>query len=53
MMKFLRRLICWKKGRVRGRREGEREIDGALYTVFRCPRCSATWTRKARQKAVA
>ncbi|HEX8106738.1 MAG TPA: hypothetical protein VF516_03370 [Kofleriaceae bacterium] len=46
------RLICLFKGHKRGKRVSEATSNGgAMFADFRCPRCKATWTRKA--KAVA
>jgi hypothetical protein len=45
------KIICWWKGHKRGKRIKRVGIgaDGNTDTaVFQCPRCSATWTRKAK-----
>lgn len=41
------KLKCWWKGHKRGKRDTDKPvIDG--HIPFRCPRCKATWTRKAK-----
>jgi DNA-directed RNA polymerase subunit RPC12/RpoP len=46
---MLARIKCWFGGHQRGKR------DAALSTqtekVYRCPRCSSTWSRKVSAKA--
>ena len=54
MMKFLRRLICWKKGHRRGvRLDPFGMSDGDKLDYFRCPRCWHTWTRQKRKAKAA
>ena len=59
-MKFLRRLICWKKGHRRGVLVRTplnvsyecAGVEPSLRT-FECPRCGATWTRQTRKAKAA
>ena len=56
----MKRLICWLFGHKRGKRDvspvhevltdEQRKQVYAGYKFFRCPRCSATWTRKVKSK---
>lgn len=43
---ILGRIICWAKGH----RRGHYFSDTPTHKVYRCPRCHATWTRKAKPK---
>jgi len=49
---MIARLICRLFGHRRGKRVGITASGGrGLVAEFRCPRCSATWTRKDKEKA--
>ena len=55
---MIARLICWYKGHKRGKRilrmisGGTVEHNGvpvkAGESLYECPRCKATWTRKVK-----
>lgn len=46
-------LVCGVRGHLRGKKTGmQAYVDGKVrndLTEIRCPRCRATWTRKARK----
>jgi uncharacterized C2H2 Zn-finger protein len=44
---MIARLIGWINGHKRGKRVTHGQKDGEAAT-FQCPRCRATWTRKAK-----
>lgn len=46
---YLSRARCWATGHVRGVRLFERDAEEPGVDHFECPRCMATWTRKARK----
>ena len=48
-MKIFDKLTCWALGHKRGKRVNPKEQEG--FAEYRCPRCSATWTRKCKVKA--
>jgi hypothetical protein len=51
---MIARLICWINGHKRGKRLYASSMPADEFkgkNVFRCPRCGATWTRKAKAAA--
>lgn len=48
-MNIVNKIICALKGHKRGKRLSMSESTGTrLLNHFRCPRCGAEWTRKAK-----
>lgn len=46
---LIARLKCWRYGHKRGKRVGQAtSSNGKTFNDFQCPRCTATWTRKAK-----
>lgn len=50
-MNIFAKLVCWWKGHRRGRVSSLIRAEGSevvIAKMFICPRCDATWTRKAK-----
>ena len=47
---WLGKLICKWRGHKRGVRVPRNELANQEWQTFRCGRCGATWTRKARKE---
>lgn len=50
-IEMIAKLICWWKGHRRGRRVPPLRV-GTATTLFQCPRCHATWSRRTKAKAI-
>lgn len=48
---MIAKLVCWWHGHKRGKLD--KELSSQTEKVYRCSRCTATWSRKIAMKAKA